>query len=131
MALAMPIMMMMLTGIFTFSQALYQKLQLAEAVSNGGRVMAAERGATDPCADTTTAIQNAAPGLAKTSITISYNIDGNPYGTSCKTAGGANNPLMPAGTTAQVLATYPCTLSVYGIKTLTCSIGSQVTEAVQ
>src|SRR5664279_4854272 len=61
MALVMPIMLAMLTGIFSFSVVLYQKLQLGEAVSNAGRVMALERGDTDPCLTTANAIYAAAP----------------------------------------------------------------------
>ena len=61
-AVAMPILMVMLTGIFSFSIALYQKLQLSEAVSNGGRYLATARGQTDPCSLTTSAIYAAASG---------------------------------------------------------------------
>src|SRR5580700_6007189 len=63
MALVMPVMLAMLTSIFSFSVVLYQKLQLGEAVSNAGRVMALERGDTDPCATTASSIYAAAPAL--------------------------------------------------------------------
>jgi hypothetical protein len=43
MAVSLPVVLLLMTGIFSFSTALYQKLQLAEAVSNAGRVLAAER----------------------------------------------------------------------------------------
>jgi Flp pilus assembly protein TadG len=136
MALAMPIMLCMMTGIFSMSVALYQKLLLAEAMSSGGRTLAAERGATDPCADTVTAIDAAAPGLATSKIGLKIIINGNTYGTntstvSCTAAGGANNALMPAGSTATIQATYPCSLNVFNIKGLSCAIGEQVAEAVQ
>ena len=76
MALVMPVMLMMLTGIFSFSVVLYQKLQLGEAVSNAGRVMALERGDTDPCATTASAIYAAAPALAKANLTLTFTLGG-------------------------------------------------------
>jgi len=136
MALVMPVMLCLITGIFSVSMALYQKLQLAEAMSSAGRVLAADRGATDPCADTVAAVDAAAPGLATSSIGLTVIIDGNTYGTnkstvSCTAAGGANNPLMPAGSTAVIQATYPCSLSIYNVKGLSCAIGEQIGEVVQ
>jgi Flp pilus assembly protein TadG len=139
MALVMPIMLCMITGIFSISTALYQKLQLAEALSSGGRVLAADRGATDPCADAVTAIDSAAPGLGTTSIGLTIKINGNSYGTGTSTvscagsagAGGANNPNMPAGAIATIQATYPCSLSIYNIRGLSCAISSQIAEAIQ
>jgi hypothetical protein len=38
---------------------------------------------------------------------------------------------MVAGGTATITATYPCSLSVYGMKLASCSLGSQITEVVQ
>jgi Flp pilus assembly protein TadG len=136
MALVMPVLLCLMTGIFSVSTALYQKLQLAEALSSGGRVLAAERGMTDPCADTVTAIDSAAPGLGTQNIGLTIIINGNSYGSnkstvSCTAAGGANNPLMPAGAIATVQATYPCSLSIYNIRGLSCAISSQIAEAVQ
>ena len=136
MALVMPVLLCLITGIFSISTALYQKLQLAEAMSSAGRVLAADRGATDPCSDAVTALDAAAPGLAASSIGVKITIDGNTYGTntstvSCTTAGGANNPLMPAGSTATIQTTYPCSLSIYNVRGLSCAIGEQIGEVVQ
>ncbi len=146
MALVMPILLCLMTGIFSVSTALYQKLQLAEALSSGGRVLAAERGLTDPCADTVAAIHSAAPGLATQNIGLTITIDSIPYGSNTSTvscpgvvgsggattgAGGANNPNMPAGAIATIQATYPCSLSIYNIRGLSCAISSQIAEAIQ
>ena len=147
MALAMPIMMMMLTGIFSFSVVLYQKLQLAEAVSNAGRVMALERGDTDPCATTASAIYAAAPALAKANMTLTFTLGGtNTSGVitggttytaakgtapSCTAAGNGGASAMQSGWPAQIKATYPCTLGIYNFSYASCNLGSVVSEAIQ
>jgi Flp pilus assembly protein TadG len=134
MAVALPVMMMMLTGIFSFSTALYQKLLLAEALSSGGRVLAADRGDIDPCGAATTAIYAAAPALNPSSITLTYTIGGVSYSpgtTSCPGQSGTANSNMTAGGTAQIQATYPCSLSVYGVKYASCNLGTQITENIQ
>jgi len=133
-ALALPVLMLMLTGIFSFSVALYQKLQLAEALSSGGRVLAASRGEADPCSTATAAIYAASPSLNPNSMTLTYRIGGVSYPagtTSCPGPSGAANPNMTAGGSGQIIATYPCTLSVYGLNFASCSIGTQITENIQ
>jgi len=48
MAVTLPIVMAVMTGIFSFSIALYQKLQLAEAVSNAGHMLVTDGGDNGP-----------------------------------------------------------------------------------
>jgi|GEM_PF-2035470 len=147
MALVLPIIMTMLTGIFSFSVALYQKLQLAEAVSNAGRVMAQERGDTDPCATTASAIYAAAPALSKSNLTLTFTLGGtNSSGTisggtayggtkgtapTCTAAGNGGASAMQAGWPAQIQATYPCTLGIYGLSFASCNLGTLEAEVVQ
>jgi Flp pilus assembly protein TadG len=134
MGLALPVVLLLMTGIFSFSSALYQKLQLAQAVGNAGRMLAVDRGDDDPCKTATAAIYSAAPGLSQNSISLTYVLGGVNYGagvTSCPGSGGTANANMTAGGSAQVIATYPCALQVYGVKYAACSLGTQVTEVVQ
>jgi Flp pilus assembly protein TadG len=147
MALVMPIMLAMLTSIFSFSVVLYQKLQLGEAVSNAGRVMALERGDTDPCATTANAIYAAAPALAKANMTLTFTLGGtNTAGTvsggtsyggtkgtapSCTAAGNGGAAALQSGWPAEVQATYPCSWFVFNAKLGSCSITTQVTEVIQ
>ena len=49
-ALVTPIILLLMTGMFSVSMVTYEKLQLAEAVSTGARQLAIARGDTDPCA---------------------------------------------------------------------------------
>lgn len=128
-AVTMPIILLVMTGIFSFSVALHQKLALAEAVSAGGRVLAVERGDTDPCQKATDAIYAAAPTLSRSNMTISYVLNGVAVGsgvTSC-----ANTPNMVATGSAQITATYPVALSIYGKTFGNLSLQTQLSEAIQ
>lgn len=134
MGIALPMILLLMTGIFSFSIALYQKLQLAESVSNAGRILAVDRGDSDPCQTATSAIYAAAQGLSKSDISLTYVLGGVNYGanvTSCPGSSGAANANMTAGGAAQIIATYPCSLQVYGVKYGSCNMASQITEVVQ
>lgn len=135
MAFGLPILFLVFTGIFWFSMTLYQKLQLAEAVSVGGRYLAIDRGDTDPCASTATKIYSAAPGLKEASMTLSFDINGVTTGASCAGASGSPNANMVSGGDAQITATYPCTLAFFPAfgksPSTACSLTSTVEEIVQ
>ncbi len=142
MAVTLPLIMLIMTGIFSFSMALYQKLQLAEAVAAAGRQLAVDRGAHDPCADVQNAIDNGAPGLDQGTlnkgIVLTINGKTEPSGT-CPGSGttGAEADLEAAqGLNVQIQVTYPTTLSVVNIWGGGSNFGSvnlisQVTEVVQ
>ena len=128
-AVSLPVILLLMTGIFSFSVALHQKLAMAEAVSAGGRVLAVERGDTDPCKITTAAIYAAAPTLSQSNMTISYVLNGVPVGTGVTTCPNTTN--MVSGGNAQIIATYPTTIGVYGTNWGSFNLGSQITEVVQ
>jgi Flp pilus assembly protein TadG len=146
MAVILPLLLVMLTGIFSFSIALHQKLQLAEALSAGGRVLALERSQGDPCADTAYAIYAAAPGLDPSKLTLSITVGTTTGGTitggttypaaqgaapTCKDAGQGGGSALAAGWGGQITATYPCSFAVYGVDLGSCNIATQVTEVIQ
>jgi Flp pilus assembly protein TadG len=138
MALVLPILMLILTGIFSFGIAMANYIQLTEAVDVGGRQLAISRGMTgDICATAVAAIENAAPSLnpALMSFTIVLNGD-NVGGTSCNTTAAAADmkaaPLATPPGSAQVTVTYPCNLAVYGRNLLPgCHLVAQTTEMIQ
>lgn len=129
MAVTLPLIMLIMTGIFSFSMALYQKLQLAEAVNSAGRYLAIARGAQDPCATAISQLYAGAPGLAPSNMTINLSDNGTSLATSCP---GALNK----GDDVSVQVTYPTTLNVVNIWGGGSGFGSvnlisQVTEKVQ
>jgi Flp pilus assembly protein TadG len=125
MAVTLPLVMIIMTGIVSFSFALYQKLQLAEAVSNAGHYLAVARGDTNPCATAISSIYAAAPGLSSGAMNISLTQNGSALPNSC-----TGNTLTQYSTVS-VLVTYPTSLSVYGMPYSSFNLSQQITEIVQ
>lgn len=135
-AVSIPLLFMIFVGIFSFSMVLNQKLQLAEAVSVGGRFLAVDRGDNDPCASAAAKIYAAAPGLSQSKLSLTFTLNGvSTSGASCPGSAGGANANMVSGDNAQISATYPCSFyffSAFGSKfTTACSLTSTVTELVQ
>ncbi len=131
-AVTLPPLFLLMTGIFSFSIAIHQKLQLAEAISSGGRTLAVDRGDTDPCNTTANAIYAAAPGLGSSSIGLTFVLNGvSTSGASCPGSNGGANTNLVQGKNAQVTATYTCHIRVYGFSYPGCTLTSQITESVQ
>ena len=131
MAVTLPILFVILTGIFSFSIALYQKLELAQAVSTGSRFLATDRGDTDPCASTATKVYAAAPGLTPSSMTFNFGITGTSGTTATYTTPTCSGAVMNTGGSAHLKITYPCTLQVYGMNFASCSLSTAVTDVIQ
>jgi Flp pilus assembly protein TadG len=129
MAVTLPLVMLIMTGIFSFSSVLYQKLQLAEAVSNAGHYLATARGDTDPCATAISAVKNSAPGLVTKNITVTLTQSGTALGTSCPTT--STSSTLVAGSNVTVQASYPSGLALYGSSYANINLGSQISEVVQ
>lgn len=132
MGFALPIIFVILTGIFAFSIGLYQKLALAEGVSSGARTLAAARGATDPCAKSVTAVTSAAPTLSQSSMNVTIVINGATVVSNvAANSASCSGTSMTAGNSATLTATYPCVLKAYGYNFGSCSMSYQVAEEVQ
>jgi len=131
-AITLPFVLMIMTGILTFSLALYQKLELAEAVGAGARLLATDRGDVDPCATAAAKIYALAPSIHQSNLTLSFSLNGGTAtGPSCPGPSGTQNTNMVQGKNAQVTATYPCFLAVYGLSLGSCQLYEQMTEVVQ
>lgn len=133
-AVTMPIVFMLLTGVFSLTLALSQKVELTESVADGGRVLAVERGDTDPCKVATQTIDKTMLGLDSSKLTLSYNLNGTAYGSGVTTCAGPNsgaNTDMVQGKTATITASYPCLITVYGSPLINCTLGTQISEVIQ
>jgi Flp pilus assembly protein TadG len=136
MALLLPILLLVVTAIFTFGLAFNNYVMLTEATSVGARALAISRGqTTDPCATASAAVYTAAPLLVASNLSFTLVLNGTSYtGTSCSsgssTTGAAGN--LVQGDNAVLTVTYPCSLGVYGANYApNCSLRAQMTELVQ
>jgi Flp pilus assembly protein TadG len=135
-ALVLPVLLLVVTGILTFGLAFNNYLLLTEATSVGARTLAISRGeTTDPCATAASAVYAAAPLLVAANLSFSFVLNGSAYtGASCNsgssTTGAAGN--LKQGAYASVTVSYPCSLAVYGTNYApNCSLHSQISELVQ
>jgi Flp pilus assembly protein TadG len=135
-ALCLPVLLLVLTGIFTFGIFLNHYLVLTNAVTIGAQQLAVSRGqTTDPCQLTSSTVESASSTLAAANLSYTFVLNGVTYtGTSCSssstTTGAAGN--LVQGASATVTASYPCSLAVYGKNYVpNCLLQAQTTELVQ
>jgi len=107
-AFVLPILGSLVLGIFTVGVMFTNDLDLTEATGSGAQYLQLIRtSTTDPCADTFTAIKNAAPSLIPGNITLKFSLNGT-------TVNGDQSDLV-AGEPVSVTAYYPCNLTIYGV----------------
>jgi Flp pilus assembly protein TadG len=146
-ALVLPVLLVVLTGIFSFGIILNQYLVLTNAVNGGARGFAASAPGSDggysimdsgdPCKYAATTIQNSTSNLnasnlsytityttAKTSAVTTYN------GTGSSSPSCSDLP-MSQGDSVEIQAVYPVTPVMFGWTSKTYSLTAQSTELVQ
>ena len=125
-ALVMPVMLLVMTGIFSMGIAFNQQEQLTQAVGAGGQYLQQIRtSTTDPCKDTYNAITGAAPNLTAANITLTVTMG--TTAVTAKTCSG-DQSLLTQGGNATVSATYPCSIIAYKYTFGTCTLNAKVTE---
>ncbi len=127
-ALIGPVLFLLVLGASAFGIATNNYIQLTGATSIGARQLAISRGAATPYSDTVSQIKGAAPSLTPGNITITLKVNG----TACATDAACTSALV-AGAPAQVIATYPCNLVIYGTNFAPsgCTLSANTTERVQ
>lgn len=151
MALVLPILLGVLTGVFSFGIALNQYLVLTNAVNNGARAfaMSAQTDGSlsmldsgDPCKYAAQTIQSAASNLNTSSITytITYTTYlGNTSNTAVTTTYTGSGSSLPSCSTVKmyqydivtVQAVYPVSPAVYGWAAKSLNLTAQSVEMVQ
>ncbi len=127
-ALVLPLLLVLVLGIIKFGILFNNYITLTNAVVNGARTLATNRGAgTGPptaCTLASTAITNAAVNLNTSQITIPT--------PSFSGSGGSTCSGMVAGDTATMKATYPCDLTILGVNFApSCTLTSQTTVRIE
>lgn len=135
-ALCLPLMLLVVTGITTFGIAMNNYILLTDATNSGARQVALSRGQTsDPCAALASTVSAAAPLLKSSNLAYSLAITqpggGSPTtytGTSC--TGAAS--ILNVNATAKITVNYPCSLKVYGKDLMpSCNLQAVDAELVQ
>lgn len=127
--LVMPILLLIMTGMLSFGFALHNYMVLTNGVNAGAQLLAISRGQTsDPCATASAAVQSTVLGLTTANLSYTFVINGTTYTTTSCTAGAAN---MVQGAPAEVAATYPCTLAIFGMHIPSCNLQAQFVELIQ
>lgn len=136
-AMGVPLLLTLLVASAVFGVAFNNELTVTAATTTGAQLLSISRGSTsDPCATTSTAIKQAAPGLTASSLTYSIAFGsgspvtyGSPYtGTSCTSATSS----LVSGNTAKVTVTYPCNLQIMGFNIVpSCTLSAQTAELIQ
>jgi Flp pilus assembly protein TadG len=125
-ALCLPVMLLVMTGIFSMAMAFNQQEQLTQAVGAGGQYLQQIRtSTTDPCKDTYNAITGAAPNLTAANITLAVTMGTTTV--TAKTCSG-DQSLLTQGGNVTVSATYPCNITAYKYAFGTCTLNAKVTE---
>jgi len=114
-ALVMPVMLLVMTGIFSMGIAFNQQEQLTQAVGAGGQYLQ----------HTYNAITGAAPNLTAANITLTVTMG--TTAVTAKTCSG-DQSLLTQGGNATVSATYPCSIIAYKYTFGTCTLNAKVTE---
>jgi Flp pilus assembly protein TadG len=130
-ALCLPILLALVTGIASFGIAFNNYIMLTNAVDTGARQLSILAGlTTDPCKDVSKTIAAAAPLLNSANIKYSFNLNGAPYANKTTCTDGAAQ--VVANTPMQVTVTYPCSLLIYGKNVIPgCTLTAQATELEQ
>ena len=133
-ALALPVLLMVVTGIMAFGVVFNHYLMLTEATSVGARQLTVSRGQTlDPCQTFSAAVSAAAPLLKVSSLTFTLTLNGDTYtGTSCSGSATSGAPAdMILGTNAVVKVTYPYSLGIFRSIVSNGLLTAQTTELMQ
>lgn len=135
-ALCLPMMLLLVTGIMVFGLAMNNYLMLTNATNAGAETLAIYRSYTsDPCNTVATAVYAAAPNLVHSNLTFTTTLNGTTYsGTSCSGSSPSTGPAanMVQRAPAVVNVTYPCNLVVYGKNFApNCKLQSQTSVVIQ
>jgi Flp pilus assembly protein TadG len=135
-AFCLPLLMLVMTGIFAFGVAISNYMILTNAVAIGGQAVAVSRGTTtgaNPCNTAYLAVAGASPLLSPASMSFTLVLNGSSFsgtGSAFSCASGSADVIQSK--TATLTATYPCSLGVYGKNLVPgCTLTSQIAEIIQ
>ena len=132
-ALVLPLVLLIVVGIFKFGVAFNHYVTLTDAVRSGARQLAVERGQGDPCGDAVQSVNRAAdPSLDTSQLTITITANILVPGDTYSSTTGSGPCALSSGDGAKVIATYPCEASILGIDFAPgCNLTASATERTE
>lgn len=131
MALALPLLLLILTAILQFGITYNKYITLTDAVRAGARSLALEGGSLDPCDPAIAMTINSAINLGLSSSEVSPS-----FSNSSDTCGSGSYPSHTAGTantgdTATITASVPFTISVFGMHVFNGTMSASASDEVE
>lgn len=131
-AVASPVLLMLVFGILQFGVVMNANVTLNDAVRVASRNLALSRGTPDPCSTTATKLRNAALDFTPANIGITITVNGSSFGPSSAPSCAGQGTTMTAGADAVVQATYPCSAVVYGVDYMPgCTLRARTTVRIE
>ncbi len=131
---ALPLLLTLFFGVVMFGVAFDNDMALTFATGAAAQLLSISRGqTTDPCQTASQAVYSAAPQLNQSNLKFTIVLDGtsvtsNSVQPSCS---GAQQYLVQSQT-AQVMATYPCNLNIFGLNPVpNCTLTAQTRMLIQ
>lgn len=112
-ALVLPLLLVVVTGIIQFGVVFHDYLNLTDAVRAGARAAAVSATSSDPVASARSAVTSSAGGL------------------DARRLGVTVSSTWQSGSLVTVAATYPYSISIFGISVRAGSLASSTTERVE
>jgi hypothetical protein len=121
-ALVLPLLLLLVLGIFKFGTTFTHYLTLHNAVRAGARQLAIERGQATPCSDAIARVQSV--GSTLDGLTVQDPPDFEGPSSSCAS--------LVAGEAATMSASMPCDLVIFGIDFAPgCTLSASATERIE
>jgi len=125
-AMLTPVMLLVLVGIIKCAIAFNHYVILTDAVRAGARQLAISRGVPSACTNATSRVKSSASDLDSSQITVTENVNGS--SSNCGDLSAGNEQ----GNDAEVSASYPCDLVIFGIDFApNCKLTSKMTERIE
>ena len=127
-AVILPVLALFVLAIGRFGITFNNYIALTDAVRAGARQLATGRGVTNPCQNAQNRVYSAAPTLSQASLPVTIVVSGSSIsGNTC------GNSVLTSGEDVTVSATYPCSLTFFGINFAggTCTLSSSTTARIE
>lgn len=127
-AVILPVLALLVLAIGRFGITFNNFIALTDAVRAGARQLATGRGVTNPCQNAQNRVYSAAPTLSQASLPVTIVVNGSTVsGNTC------GNSILATGQDVTVSATYPCSLTFFGINFAggACQLSASTTARIE